>query len=131
MHYQLKKKKITIKTRWLYYFIPEHNGEIFIHQRIGKDIWHHLHEFYLFEAKKNISQRQVAEQASKLTSGIILLKTSQVYSQQLSHQYINAVFIHLHLEQKPSLLKTGQWVKKKKLRLFAFPGVIRDFLKDF
>ena len=127
----VKEKKITIKTRWLYYFIPEHNGEIFIHQRIGKDIWHHLHEFYLFETKKKISQRQVTEQASKLASGTHLLKISPVYSQQLSHQYINAVFIHLHLKQKPPLLKTGQWVKKKKLQQFAFPGVIRDFLKDF
>jgi A/G-specific adenine glycosylase len=127
----VKEKKITVKTRWLYYLVPEHNGEIFIHQRIGKDIWHHLYEFYLFETKKKISQRHIAEQILKSGFGDATFKISPVFSQQLSHQYINAVFVHLHLKQKPSLLKAGQWVKKSKLRQFAFPGIIRDFLKGF
>jgi A/G-specific adenine glycosylase len=127
----VKEKKITIKTRWFYYLVPEHNGELFIHQRTGKDIWHHLYEFYLFEAKKKISLRQITEQALKSGINAGPLQISPVYTQQLSHQYINAVFIPLHLKQKPSLLKAGQWVKKSKLRQFAFPGVIRDFLKNF
>lgn len=127
----VKEKKITVKTRWFYYLVPEHNGDIFIHQRNGKDIWHQLYEFYLFETKKKISTRLITQQIHKSGIDAGPLKISPFYSQQLSHQYINAIFIHLHLKQKPFLLKEGQWVKKNRLRQFAFPGVIRDFLKDF
>lgn len=126
-----KEKKITIKDRWFYYFIAECNNEVYIYQRTEKDIWQHLYEFHLLEANKKLSGKQVHDYLKEFGSPINSSREIKITPQLLSHQRIHASFIHLHLKQKTAFLKNGQWVKKSGLKQFAFPGIIREFMKDF
>ena len=57
------------------------------------------------------------------------LEFSDLYKQQLSHQKINTFFIYKKMKQKPREIENGIWVKKNQLRLFTFPGMIREYLK--
>ncbi len=45
----VKEKKLKTRTRWLYYFIIESAGSVYIRKREEKDIWQNLHEFVLME----------------------------------------------------------------------------------
>ena len=126
----VKEKKISIIERWFYYFVLEYKNEIYIQQRTGKDIWLHLYEFPLIEQKKKLSNPQIQGQAESL--GIFSHSTvSSLYTQQLSHQKINAVFIRLRFKQRPGSVKKGFWITCSQLKQFAFPGVIRSYLKTY
>jgi A/G-specific adenine glycosylase len=127
----VKGKKIIIKDRWFYYFIVECNGEFYIHQRSGKDIWNQLYEFYLIEENKKLKSKVLNDRLKNF--GSLLNSPAEIILpfQQLSHQRIHASFMHLQLKQKPPFLNEGQWVKKTRLKQFAFPGIIREFMKDF
>jgi len=127
----VKEKKIVIKDRWFYYFTLQCNDEIYIHQRTAKDIWQQLYEFYLIEENKKLNSNQLTKRLKKFDN--LLNSPTEVVLpfQQLSHQRIHASFLHLQLKQKPVFLKTGQWVKKNRLKQFTFPGIIREFMKGF
>ena len=48
----VKEKKISIKKRWFYYLVIEHENKMAIRQRTGKDIWQQLYEFPMIETDK-------------------------------------------------------------------------------
>ncbi|TAG08743.1 MAG: A/G-specific adenine glycosylase [Sphingobacteriia bacterium] len=58
----VKSKTIQRKKRYLYYFIFQQAGFTAISQRMQKDIWHSLHEFYLMESTKLLSWNKAAVQ---------------------------------------------------------------------
>ena len=126
----VKEKKILKKDRWFYYLVLEYGDEIFIRQRSSKDIWHHLHEFVLFEQKKKMGKKFPLSLLKKHNIAGTEFGLSNMFIQQLSHQQINAFFIIKKLNQKPVNAENGFWVKKNKLKQFAFPVIIREFLRS-
>lgn len=126
----VKEKKIVIRHRWFYYFLLEYKNEIFIQQRTEKDIWLSLYQFPLIEEKKRLSALQILKLAKKIKVAFNEATISPLYTQQLSHQKINAFFVALKLKQKPSHFKNGILVSQSQLKRFAFPGIIREFLKS-
>ncbi|HEV7622254.1 MAG TPA: A/G-specific adenine glycosylase, partial [Flavisolibacter sp.] len=58
----VKEKKLKIKERWLNYFVFIYNDEILIRQRITKDIWQHLYEFFPVETSKKSSIKKLKQQ---------------------------------------------------------------------
>jgi A/G-specific adenine glycosylase len=125
----VKEKKIVKKSRWFIYLVLACDDEIFIRQRTGKDIWHHLYEFLLFEEKKRVSKQSILHLLEKNKIDSNGLEFSDLYKQQLSHQEINTLFIFKKVKQKPLEIEKGIWIKKNKLRQFTFPGMIREYLK--
>lgn len=125
----VKEKKIIKKNRWFVYLVLECGDELFIRQRTGKDIWHHLYEFILFEEKKEISKQSLLNFFEKNRIETTGLEFSDLYKQQLSHQKINTFFIYKKMKQKPGEIENGIWVRKSQLRQFTFPGMIREYLK--
>jgi A/G-specific adenine glycosylase len=126
----VKEKTIVKKDRWFYYLVLECGDEIFIRQRSSKDIWHHLHEFILFEQKKKMGKKFPVTLLKKYNITGTEFGLSGMFIQQLSHQQINAFFISKKLNQKPLGTENGFWIKKNKLKQFAFPVIIREFLKS-
>ncbi len=126
----LKEKKIVKKSRWFIYLVLVCDDEIFIHQRTGKDIWHHLYEFLLFEEEKRVSKQSILNLLAKNNIDSSDLKFSDLYKQQLSHQEINTFFIYKKMRQKPREIENGIWIKKNKLSHYTFPGMIREYLKN-
>ncbi len=126
----VKEKKIVKKSRWFVYLVLVCGDEIFIRQRTGKDIWHHLYEFLLFEEKKRVSKQSILSLLEKNKIDSSSLEFSYLYKQQLSHQEINTFFICKKLRQKPLEIENGIWIKKNKLMQYTFPGMIREYLKN-
>ena len=128
----VKEKKIAIKKRWFYYVVMEYKNEVAITQRIGKDIWQGLYEFPLIEASKELHKRSIIKELALkewLPEESFEIKgLSSVFKQQLSHQLINGRFVTINLKRK--IKGNWKWVTKGKLKAFAFPQFINQYLKE-
>ncbi|MBX2931390.1 MAG: A/G-specific adenine glycosylase [Chitinophagaceae bacterium] len=129
----IKEKKLTKKKRWLYYFIFKCENEILIHQRMNKDIWQNLFEFYCFETDTQIQWNK------KLIESVLKelniqqyhnIHISKEYEQQLTHQHISGKFIQIDLFAIPTTLKTYQWIAEKNIHQLAFPKFINHFMEN-
>ena len=130
----LKKKKINIRKRWFYYLVLEYKNEIAIRRRTEKDIWQDLYEFPLIERAMPGEVRNILEESGKkkfiMRMGYEVLFVSPLYKQQLSHQLISGRFISLHLTRKPKPGEEWLWVIRKKIRKYAFPQFINQYLSE-
>ena len=130
----VKRKKISIKKRWFYYLVLEHRNKAAIRQRTEKDIWRGLYEFPLIESPKHIALTKILQLAKKKKwfskKNYVSIAVSRLYKQQLSHQQIKGQFIRVRLRQKTGLKNDWLWMTKHKIRKYAFPKFINQFLQQ-
>lgn len=130
----VKEKKVSIKKRWFYYLVIEHENKIAIRQRTSKDIWQQLYEFPVVETNKEEEIKQVLMQAEKLNllqkKNYEIIAGSPLFKQQLSHQLIAGKFIKIKLKRKLSMNENIIWVTNKGLKKFAFPKFINQYLDN-
>lgn len=129
----IKEKKLYKKTRWFYYFIVQYKNEVFVKERLAKDIWQNLYEFVLIEMPQKSSYQTILKSKAFTTifknDEFVLVDSSQEYKQQLSHQTIIGNFSILQLSKKVKL--TGyETVSKKQLAQISFPKFINTYLQD-
>ena len=130
----VKQKKIVVKNRWFYYFIPSFRGKVPVLTRTAKDIWQGLTEFPLLEVSGEQSLKVILKQAEK--NGILpkdgykLEIVSPLFRQTLSHQLIAGQFISVQLKKKPTSAAKWKWVDRKELSAEAFPQFINQYLKS-
>ncbi len=130
----VKEKQTLRKERWFYYFVFNWKGSVLVNKRVGKDIWQSLFEFHLIEAGKpllwnaELVKTFLFDQLS--IKKFILNNISKVYKQQLTHQNIKAQFISIELAVLPDSLKNVALVKWERLRDFALPKVINNYLDE-
>lgn len=128
----VKEKKISIKKRWFYYIVMEYKNEVAVVHRKSKDIWQDLYEFPLIEASKELNKRNIVNQLTLkewLPEDAYEVKEfSSLFKQQLSHQLINGRFITIKLNRK--IKGIWKWVTKGKLKSFAFPQFINQYLNQ-
>lgn len=128
----VKEKKLKIRKRWFYYLFINNNNKTAIRQRIKKDIWQDLYEFPLIETTQEEEIDNVLSMAEK--EGWLQKKSYQItgisplLKQQLSHQLISGRFIALKIMKGFSKQKNGQWITKDKLKTYAFPKFINQYL---
>ena len=126
----VKLKTLTIRSRWLYYFIIERGDEVFIRKRETKDIWQNLHEFVLLE-----TEHEQPDKASAFLSDLLQHQTfsvtaqSDIISQQLTHQRIKGRFLHVQLDANGALDNCYTAVKKINIDRYAFPRFISSYLE--
>lgn len=129
----VKQKKIAVRERWFNYFVLVCKSEVAIQQRTQKDIWQDLYEFPLLETGRAASPATlVKKDAFKKrlgTTAFVRKGTAVKATQLLSHQRIHGQFICLEFDRKPAS-DDWQWVKKKKLSMYSFPGLINQYLSD-
>ena len=129
----VKEKKITIKQRWFYYIVMEFKNEVAIVQRTGKDIWKDLFEFPLIEVTKEMNEKNIIKQLNMkewfATADYTIENISPLFKQQLSHQSISGKFITIKLKRKIKLKSDWRLVTKERLKNFAFPQFINQYLK--
>jgi len=130
----LKKKKISIKKRWFYYFVLKCQGKIYIQQRTQKDIWQQLHEFYVVESEKPIkwTEKKVNQWIAKQfgTVQYAVERISSERKQLLTHQHITGVFIEVLFDEMPTNLPETCWLSAKKMNNLAFPRFITTYLEE-
>lgn len=133
---QLPKKSKTLlkKSRWLYYFVFKHQQWVGISQRVNKDIWQGLHEFYLVESTQSIpwSKETIQEWlATQLGIPQATIKAiSAIQKQQLTHQLIQGKFIEINLPNIPPSLQGLTWVNAKQASKLAFPRFITQYYEQ-
>jgi len=129
----VKEKKISIKKRWFYYFIVEHDNRIAIRQRKEKDIWQDLYEFPLVELNKNASLKTAVASAEKMgwlrKNKFVVRSVSSSQRQQLSHQLIIGRFIHIVSEEKINE-QNIKWIPGNNISRYAFPQFINQYLRN-
>ena len=129
----IKSKSIQKKNRFLTYFILHWEEKICVVQRVEKDIWQHLYEFYVHETiSKPIWNNNSIEKFIVSTFNIkkFTMHSSNVWHKQtLTHQYIHAMFVEVHCTTKPTIPVPHKWVTQKELNKIAFPKIITTFLK--
>jgi len=129
----VKEKKILQKVRWLFYFIIEHDGKVYVRKRGVKDIWENLYEFVLIEsvAATEVEQLKQLPAFEKLLgkTAITIHTISRLYSQKLTHQTIHGQFIKIKLK-KPVQIDGYEPVSAKELSKLPFPKFITTYLKD-
>ena len=123
--FPIKSKKIKKSTRFFNYFVLVVGLEIYIRQRVQKDIWQGLNEFILLEGDEIIPEFLQNEGSLVLETPTTLIK------QTLSHQFIESKFFVLRLDEKPKeTLEVGLWIPKSSLGEYAFPKSIIKFLEE-
>lgn len=131
--FPLKEKKAGKRSRWFYYLVLEHKGELLIRKRMEKDIWKDLHEFLLIETDGDSSHHDVLQMAIRGHrmgfSEFKVNSVSPIISQQLTHQKIKSRFIRMECSEKP-VVPGMLWIEKRDLIKLAFPRLINSYLRD-
>jgi A/G-specific adenine glycosylase len=131
----VKSKKIVKTTRFFHYLILNHQGQVYIQKRAGKDIWQDLYQFPLLEtASLEMEWPDLHQIIQQNWNGLKLSAPragTQVFQQILTHQVVNVRFWELELSDIESDLPNN-WVqiRREELGLYAFPRVIDRYLKD-
>lgn len=129
----VKGKKLVRKKRFLHYIIIEQDNKVFVRKRDGNDIWKGLFEFYLVEDDRLMTPEELLEtsELKKITGRKKeVLFSSDPRKQQLTHQELNGIFVHLRLEGPPKGLEGYHGVGPAALRKLAFPRFISSYLEE-
>lgn len=127
----VRTKKTTIKNRYFNYILLKYGNKIWLHQRLGKDIWQNLHEPLLIETD---SATELKELLKTDICKKLYLKNKPVlvasFTQKLSHQTIYSSFYEAYVaNMKQPLPEDGKWVEANQLKKLAFPKTIVSFLE--
>ena len=130
----IKSKKLKKRSRFFHYLIINQKEQIWIRKRSEKDIWQGLYEFPLLETEKLQDRKaltKIPDYKKIISTDAVITRVSTPFSQQLTHQKINALFIEITI-QKPLKNPPKDWKKipRSELKTFAFPRVIDLYLQD-
>jgi A/G-specific adenine glycosylase len=127
----VKGKKIEKKKRYFYYIIANFENKIYVRKRTEKDIWQNLWEFILVEQTKKIELDEFLTSTQYFAisgKNSFIKKYSNFYKQQLTHQTIEGIFIHIDLKS-PLKNKLFTAVNKNDLKKLAFPRIITNYFE--
>jgi A/G-specific adenine glycosylase len=126
----VKEKKITKKTRWLYYLRIDFEGETYVRKRGASDIWENLYEFVLIESLGPIFFNDLAPFKALLEKNkFTIVHISPLYKQLLTHQTIHGQFARISVKE-PLVLKGYKKINRKALGKLPFPKFISNYLTD-
>lgn len=126
----VKEKKLTLKKRWLNYFVLRCGNEVLIQQRSEKDIWQGLHHFFLIETAKACKTNEL-ESMFQQQAGITDYLVEEEWKQQqvLSHQRICFHFFSLKLKRKKKV-EGYAWMPISEVRQLAFPRTLQQVVQN-
>ena len=127
----VREKRIVKKERFFYYLVLRDEQEIIINKRGPGDIWQGLYELPLIESDKPIRKNLKKTVTEYLDMNCEILNYSKPYTQQLTHQTIQSVFIFVELADfQKARIEGAVSVPLKKLHTFGFPKVVHLFLTE-
>jgi A/G-specific adenine glycosylase len=102
----VKLKKLKVKTRYLNYFVIRQGGKLAIQERVGKDIWRGLYDFYMVESTAPLATPEdfaedqfIGDLMRKGTIGEI----PKVYSHMLTHQRLQVRFWWIEISESETI----------------------------
>jgi A/G-specific adenine glycosylase len=126
-----KEKKKALKERYFYFFIMRHRKKVLIHPRHASDIWKQLWQFPLIETSSAESIQDICRSNVYTDWGLgnIPWEDSGQFRQQLTHQRLICKFYVADVSSIPDIDSMQKMTSMDEISKYAFPGVIRDFLK--
>ncbi len=129
--FPVKEKKMIKKHRFLTYFIIKAHDKILVRQRMLKDIWQNLHEFYLVETT-DVKEWEAVSAKTDISFAEGLVKQvsmkSAIFRQKLTHQTVNAKFIEVECTAAFCAPAGYEWLEQNLLSELAFPRIITAYL---
>jgi A/G-specific adenine glycosylase len=130
--YPVKTKVKARKVRHFNYFVFRKGKQIWMQQRMGNDVWKGLHEFYLVETNRAVSEKKVVTLfPTKVLNGVNVSAAKKI-RQILSHQEIEGKFFEIPFaDVSPAILKgtKGKFYSLKEIEKLAKPVLINHFLQ--
>jgi A/G-specific adenine glycosylase len=127
----VRAKRIVKKERFFYYLVLKNDTEIIISKRGPGDIWQGLYELPMIESAKPIRKNLKKTVSEHLCIDCEILNYSKPYTQQLTHQTIQSVFIFVNGFDFQNIdISDTMRVPLKKLPTFAFPKIVHLFLSE-
>ncbi len=127
----VREKRIVKKERFFYYLVLKDEKEIIVRKRTDNDIWQGLYELPMMENPKPIRKDLQKKLKEYLGLPCTISSYSKSYTQQLSHQTIQSVFIFLSDIDIQKITHEGwQRISLKNLHSLGFPKVVHLFLQE-
>ena len=129
-------KKIKIRKRVFIYFIFYQEDSILIRKRNTEDIWKGLYEFPLIEytsmPKKDKWKKELINIFYLDDESIEVSKISPIHKHILSHQKIEARFIHVNIKNLEEIAKNYKLdsIAVKNLKHLPFPRLTEKYILD-
>jgi A/G-specific adenine glycosylase len=130
--YPVKSKKTKKQHRYFHFFVLRDGKQVLIEQRKGSDIWKNLYQFPVIETSKASNLSELMElpdyKAFKIKKPLKIIETD-IFKQQLTHRTLHCRFYIFDLKSLHGIsCNEAVAVPFSALKMYAFPGVIRDFL---
>jgi len=133
--YPVKRNKVKVQVKYLYFVIINMRGLTFILKRNGKGIWQGLYQFPVYESHKEIPEGHYQGVMSQIgisdMDGLVVKKISKEITHKLSHRTLKARFIHIEPAPTDKIL-FNKYLKVpiKDISSFALPRLITRYLED-
>jgi A/G-specific adenine glycosylase len=120
----VKLKKQEVRNRFFHYLIFNKDGQTYIQQRKGRDIWEELYQFPMIETENDLAPEEL-----KTLYGSSILKTSAPIIHLLSHQRITARFYHIETKEN---MDRDDWtcISYQNLQDYPIPRLIDKYLES-
>ena len=129
-----KQKKPAKKKRYFHYLVIDHNGDLYLRKRQGKDIWQNLFEFCLYESDRLLGAEEFVKTEffrEKLgNTRYNMIHVSPALKQQLTHQELNGRFFRIQVKTRPHGLEEYTRVAENEISKLAMPRFILSYLLE-
>ena len=131
----VKLKKLSIKSRYLNYFLVTDGETVLMNKRGDSDIWANMYDLPLLETDTLYTTEQLLQlpAAAKLFgTSPALIKAYPFKKHILTHQHIYATFYHVSVNTDKIALKPSWFfLEREKIKKIALPKLIFLFLTNF
>ncbi|MCH8902605.1 MAG: NUDIX domain-containing protein [Bacteroidetes bacterium] len=131
----VKEKRLKKRKRFFNYLFIKNNERTYLHKREAKDIWQGLYEFPLIETN-TFANRQTFTNCKDWkrilkNSNYKILEVSDIFSQTLTHQRIEARFWEIEIDRRLDLsennfIETGM----DNVNDYPFPKIMICYLDE-
>lgn len=136
----VKSKKTKVTDRYFNYLVLHHEGNIYLSQRKGQDIWKGLFDFPLVETAAPVNEKSLMQTKEwkalfeNFPKGVLRTKFeirnfSEEVKHVLSHQRLHVRFVEIELKNKLNSKKDWLYIKEGELKKFAVPVVVANYIK--
>ena len=130
----VKLKKLTVKTRYINYFICRDGDNILVNKRIYDDIWQHLYDFPSIETKEdmNVGNEEFFNQVKQKFGQHVTVLPLMEMKHLLTHQIIYVKFFALdNYIINFNISAEVSWVSWAQLDLLPQPKILTKFINNY
>ena len=130
----VKQGKVSMKSRFFYYFVLSCNGHTWLQRREGNDIWRNLYEFPLIELDRAMDWEELrrTEPFAKLFDGMGQITFEGVpftAKHVLTHRIIHATFYKVKVDTPPASLSHLTSIAVNEVQRYAVSRLTERFLQ--